>query len=279
MSSAMVTGAAGQLGSDLCRAAGARGLEVHGFDRRGLDVTDREAVIEAVSGIAPAVVFNCAAFHQLDACEADIEAARAVNVAGVRNLRDACDELAAGCRLVHVSTNYVFDGRRETAAGGYDEDQHPNPVQAYGLSKLEGEHEAGPEALIVRTAGLYGQSGSASKGGNFVDRMLERDDRITMVADQLVNPTSTADLAEAMLEAWQGEMTGVLHLVNSGSCSWLEFTEAILKLAGRDNPVIGVESDPQATPRRPLNGALASIRSAPQMRPWQDALAEYVANR
>jgi dTDP-4-dehydrorhamnose reductase len=275
----LITGVAGQLGTDLARIANSRGIEAHGFDRAGLDVSDREAVIGAVSEVRPAAVFNCAAFHQLDACEADIEGARAVNVTGVRNLREACDGVAADCRLVHVSTNYVFDGGRDIADGGYTEEDRPDPVQAYGLSKLEGESEAGPDALVVRTAGLYGRAGSASKGGNFVERMLDREGRITMVADQFVNPTSTADLATAMLDAWQEKLTGVLHLVNSESCSWLGFTEEILRLAGRRVEVTGAPTDPQARPLRPLNGTLATCRSGPAMRPWREALADYMAGR
>jgi dTDP-4-dehydrorhamnose reductase len=277
MGPVLVTGAAGQLGSDLCRICSGRDIEVHDFERQALDVSDRDAVARTVDEVAPAVIFNCAAFHQLDACEADIEAARAVNVSGVANLRDAA--AGSGARLVHVSTNYVFDGSRVASDGGYDEDQPASPIQAYGQSKLEGEAEAGPNALVVRTAGLYGKAGSASKGGNFVDRMLGREGPITMVADQIVNPTSTADLAGAMLEAWEAGLTGVLHLVNSGSCSWLEFTAEILKLAGRENPLNGVDTDQSARPLRPLNGALASVRPGPSMRPWQEALAEYVEDR
>lgn len=275
MASVLVTGAGGQLGSDICRAARARGLDALGLDRGRLDITDREAVASAVDEASPDVIFNCAAFHQLDACEADLDAAREVNVAGVANLREACN----GIRLVHVSTNYVFDGRREVAEGGYGEDDPADPIQNYGLSKLEGELEAGPDALVVRTAGLYGRTGSASKGGNFVDRMLDRKGEIKMVDDQLVNPTNTADLAEAMLDAWQQDLTGVVHLVNSGSCSWLEFTKAILELGGRDNRLAPVSTDPEGTPRRPLNGALVSVRPVKPMRPWQDALAEYITGR
>jgi dTDP-4-dehydrorhamnose reductase len=246
-----------------------------GLERRQLDITDPDAVAEAIEAASPEVVFNCAAFHQLDACEDDLEAARAVNVAGVGNLRRAC----GGARLVHVSTNYVFDGSRDPTEGGYSEDDRPDPIQNYGLSKFEGEVIAGPEALIVRTAGLYGRAGSASKGGNFVDRMLEREGEIRMVADQLVNPTSTADLAAAMLDAWQQGLVGIVHLVNHGSCSWLEFTEAILELGGRENPLTPVGTDPEATPRRPLNGALVTNRPVKAMRPWRDALSEYISGR
>jgi dTDP-4-dehydrorhamnose reductase len=279
MSRVLITGAAGQLGSDLDRAASSRGFEVHGFSRADLDVSEREAVLQAVAEVEPEVVFNCAAFHQLDACETDIAAARMVNVNGVENLRLACDKVASGCRLVHVSTNYVFDGSRDFCDGGYREEDPPDPIQAYGLSKLEGEAKAGPDALVVRTAGLYGRAGSASKGGNFVDRMLARDSTITMVADQIVNPTSTADLAVAIIEAWQAELTGILHLVNSGSCSWLEFTEEILRLADHQLEVEAAATDPAARPRRPLNGALATSREGQEMRPWHEALADYIAGR
>ena len=155
-----------------------------------------------VRGDAPELVFNCAAFHNVDECEREPDRAWAVNVRAVRELAQLCGR--HGAKLVHLSTNYVFDGRR---AEPYGEDDLPSPRSVYALTKLAGEHAAlayAPGALVVRTAGLYGLAGSASKGGNFVQRMIgarARDgDALQMVADQRLQPTFTADLAEAILD-------------------------------------------------------------------------------
>ena len=139
--------------------------------------------------------------------------------------REAC--AATGAKLVHFSTNYVFDG---TSAEPYAEGDRPSPRSVYAISKLAGEHAAlayAPGALVVRTAGLYGMHGSESKGGNFVTRMLARareQGSLRMVADQRLTPTFTADLARAVVEAVDADADGVLHLTNSGECSWHEFT-------------------------------------------------------
>jgi dTDP-4-dehydrorhamnose reductase len=190
----------------------------------------------------------------------------------VANLRDA----AGRARLVHVSTNYVFFGTRPVAEGGYIESDSPAPVQEYGKSKLAGEAEVGEDGLVIRTAGLYGGDGAASKGGSFVDRMLAREGTIRMVADQYINPTSTVDLARAMIECWLEGETGVAHLVNHGGCSWFDFTAEILRLAGRSNRLEPVSTEPDAVPLRPLNGLLESTRGLPAMEPWQQALAGYL---
>ena len=149
-------------------------------------------------------------------------------------------------RLVHISTNYVFDGRREAP---YAEDDLPAPRSIYALTKLAGEYAAlayCDAPLVVRTAGLYGLHGSASKGGNFVQRMLARareQDALTVVADQRLQPTFTADLAAALLEAVEAGAEGILHLTAGGECSWHEFTVAILEEAGLDTPVHALRDD------------------------------------
>ena len=272
----LITGGTGQLGDSLARLCLSRELEFRAPGREDLDITDRDLVASAVRDFRPDVIFNCAAFHQLDRCEENPGLATRVNLEGVVNLRDAA---ADGPLLVHVSTNYVFDGKRPLAEGGYTEDDAPNPAQEYGRSKLAGEEELGDDCLVVRTAGLFGRGGAASKGGSFVERMLARDDDIRMVADQYVNPTSTEDLAPAMLQCWEEGMTGTVHLVNSGGCSWLEFTAEILLLAGHDNVLEPVETDPEAIPRRPLNGLLETVRDAPEMPSWQEALGRYLSDQ
>jgi dTDP-4-dehydrorhamnose reductase len=185
---------------------------------------------------------------------------------------------------VHISTNYVFDGRR---AEPYGERDLPAPRSVYALSKLAGEHAAlgyGGRSLVVRTAGLYGRHGSASKGGNFVQRMLSRarqGSALRVVADQRLQPTFTQDLAAAILEAVRVDAEGVVHLTSTGACSWYEFTRAIMDMAG-----VQASVEPTATVAgadgvdRRLDGVLARPRAdalglAP-LRTWREALSDYM---
>jgi dTDP-4-dehydrorhamnose reductase len=278
---ALVTGGGGQLASDL-ELQLADGWETAAPPRAELDVTDDSAVESAVADLRPEVVFNCAAYHNVDACEPNEDLALAVNARAVKRLAERC--AAIGARLVHLSTNYVFDGTR---AEPYTEEDLPNPRSAYAISKLAGEHAAlayCPSALVVRTAGLYGLHGSASKGGNFVTRMIGRardQGEIGMVADQRLTPTFTADLATALIEAIETNVGGVLHLTDSGECSWYEFTVAIMELAGIEGRIEPVETTrPPGGADRPLNGVLVSERADKlglvHLRDWQEALRDYM---
>ena len=277
----LITGGGGQLASDLEeRLSG--GPEVHAFSRAELDVSDDAAVGAIFDRVRPTVVYNCAAFHNVEVCESEEGRAFEVNARAVKRLAEAC--AATGARLVHLSTNYVFDG---TAERPYGEDALTSPRSIYAISKLAGEHAAlayAPDALVVRTAGLYGLHGSASKGGNFVTRMIARareQGALEVVADQRLTPTFTADLAAAILEAVDAGVTGTLHVTNSGATSWHGFTEAIMDLAG-----VAVPVEPVSTTRRPgaadrpLNGVLVSPASEraglTPLRPWRDALADYL---
>jgi dTDP-4-dehydrorhamnose reductase len=273
---ALITGGGGQLASDLQALLGE---DARSFSHAELDIADSAALDRAFDEVQPDVVFNCAAFHNVDVCETEPDSAWAVNVRAVRDLagRDA--------KLVHLSTNYVFDGRREEP---YGEDDLPNPRSIYALTKLAGEHAAlayGDNALVVRGAGLYGEHGSASKGGNFVQRMLTRareQGQLKMVADQRLQPTFTADLAGALLEAVEKDAGGVVHLTAGGACSWFEFTEAIMQIAGIDVPTEPVQTTiAPGQPDRPLNGVLARPRAdalgLSPLRPWRDALADYMS--
>ena len=278
---ALITGASGQLGSDLSRLLDGS-WEVSALAHDDLDVTDPAALAAAFESARPEAVFNCAAFHNVEVCEREESQALAVNVTAVKRMAEHCAERNAA--LVHLSTNYVFDGRREKP---YDEADLPAPRSVYALSKLAGEHAAlayCDRALVVRTAGLYGLHGSRSKGGNFVTRMLARareQGKLRMVADQRLSPTFTADLATGILRAVEAGLTGLVHLTSAGSCSWHEFTEAIMGLAGVEVPVEPVKTRiPPGGADRPLNGVLTS-RVAPAagvepLRHWSEALADYM---
>jgi dTDP-4-dehydrorhamnose reductase len=275
---ALITGGGGQLASEL---EALLGPDACTFTHSELDITEPAALDRAFADVDPHVVVNCAAFHNVDVCETEREQAWRVNVEAVRELA------LRSPLLVHISTNYVFDGRRPEPYGEMDA---PAPRSVYALTKLAGEYAAmayAPRALVIRTGGLYGLRGSASKGGNFVQRMVTRaretepPPTLRMVADQRVQPTFTADLARAILAAIDADAEGVLHLTASGACSWHEFTVAIMARAGLEVPI-----EPVATAvapggiDRPLNGVLARPRAdalgLPNLRSWEDALTDYM---
>jgi dTDP-4-dehydrorhamnose reductase len=269
---ALITGGGGQLASDLQELLGDVAVSRRHAE---LDITDPAQVDRAFAEIEPDVVFNCAAFHNVDQCEREPDPAWETNVRAVMELAKR------PAKLVHLSTNYVFDGR---APEPYSEDDMPSPRSVYSLTKLAGEYAAlayGHGALVVRSSGLYGFAGNASKGGNFVQRMLGRareTGSLKMVADQRLQPTFTADLAAALVDAVRRDEGGLLHVTNSGACSWYEFTQAILENAGLDVPVEPVQTTiPPGGVDRPLNGVLASARAAPPLRPWREALDDYMA--
>jgi dTDP-4-dehydrorhamnose reductase len=273
---ALITGGGGQLASDLQSLLGDAAVSLSHSE---LDVADADALARALDEVAPDVVINCAAFHNLDVCEAEPDQAWAVNVRAVREMAVRVP------RLVHLSTNYVFDGRRSEP---YGEDDAPAPRSVYAITKLAGEHAAlayGSGSLVVRAAGLYGLHGSVSKGGNFVQRMLARareTGALKMVADQLLQPTFTFDLAAAIVDAVERDVDGVLHLTAADACSWHEFTVAIMELAGVDVPVEAVSTViPPGGVDRPLNGVLARPRAdalgLPALRPWREGLEDYMS--
>ena len=273
---ALITGGGGQLASDLVELLGDDAVALSHSE---LDIADSDALARTIDDVAPDVVINCAAFHNLDVCEAEPDQAWAVNVRAVREMA------VRAPRLVHLSTNYVFDGRRSEP---YGEDDLPAPRSVYAITKLAGEHAAlayGSGSLVVRAAGLYGLHGSVSKGGNFVQRMLARardTGALKMVADQLLQPTFTADLAAAIVDALDRDVDGVLHLTASDACSWHEFTVAIMELAGVEVPVEAVSTTiPPGGVDRPLNGVLARPRAdtlgLPALRPWRSGLEDYMS--
>ena len=272
---ALILGGGGQLASDLQTLLGD---SARSYSHAELDVCDSAAVGRAYEQLTPQVVFNCAAFHNVDLCESEPEQAWRVNVDAVRNLA------RRGVPLVHISTNYVFDGRREQP---YAEHDLPQPRSVYALTKLAGEYAAlayGERSLVVRSAGLYGMFGSASKGGNFVQRMVARareTGSLRMVADQRLQPTFTADLATAIVAAVDQGTSGIVHLTATGACSWFEFTEAIMGLAGLEVALEPVQTTvPPGGADRPLNGVLARERAnglgLPALRDWRAALSDYM---
>lgn len=281
----LLIGRSGQLGGDLLRNN--TGHDIAAPERGELDITRPEQVRAAIARHRPDLVVNCAAFHNVPLCEEQPEQAFRVNCIAVRDLANACRE--ANARLFTFSSDYVFRGDRGSP---YGEDDLPGPVQVYGISRLAGEHAAlaaAPEhAVVIRTCGLYGESGARSKGGNFVDGRVadaRAGKTIEMASEQIVAPTSTADLSRAVLAlaAVPALAPGIYHLVNEGQCSWYELTVAIVEILGLPGRVVPVDRRGRTgNMRRPLYSVLANHKARRlgiTLPPWRDALERYLRRR
>ena len=277
---ALVLGSAGQLGRELAQSLGDALAWAGG--RAKLDVTDEPAVAALVARVRPDVVFNATAYNRVDAAESEPERAFAVNALAPRALALAARDL--GALLVHVSTDYVFDG---ALTRPYLEDDLAQPLSVYGASKLAGESHvlaSGAEALVVRTSGVLGRRGSGQKGGSFVDRILAQaraGGPLRVVADQVFAPTSAGELAGALVELVRLGARGLYHVTNQGSCSWHALATAALAAAGLERPVEAIAAAELRLPaRRPAYSVLDTSRGRalglPPLRPWKDALAELV---
>ena len=267
----LLTGANGQLGKELSHLLPERGHEVIPLNRAGLDITDSRAVARMIQDHASQLVINAAAFTGVDAAETETEAAHATNALGPRNLAVACER--AGCELLHIGTNYVFDGTSERPYEPFDP---PNPLSVYGRTKLAGDEyvmRLCRRWYVVRTAAVYGE------GGNFARTMLrlagERDE-IQVKNDEFISPTYARDLAEGIIQIVGAGEYGVYHLTNSGSCSWHEFALEIFRLSGAKVRVTPVSSAEFPLPApRPANGVISDF-GGPRLRHWREALAEYL---
>jgi dTDP-4-dehydrorhamnose reductase len=277
----LVTGAEGQLGQALRRRLGARLAWAGG--RTALDVRDAAAVRKVVDEVRPDVLINASAYNRVDAAESEPGEALAVNAEGPLHLARACHE--RGALVVHVSTDYVFDGRRSEP---YREEDPPNPTSAYGVSKLAGEllvASAAPEHLLVRTSGVFGAGGSRAKGGSFVERILARaraGEPLRVVADQVFSPTYAPDLAGGILALVEARARGLFHVTNQGSCTWNEMATAALEISGPRVSVQAIRTEDLAAPaRRPAYSVLDNARyrslGLVPLRPWREALQEMLA--
>jgi len=275
----LVPGAAGQLGADLMRAGESRGLEMIGMARADLDITNPTAVAEAVTQAKPQSIINAAAWTAVDACEDDVDRANLVNGTAVQHVVSAAESV--GAHVVQISTDYVFNGDK---AGEWTEDDQPDPQSSYGRSKLMGE-AAAADHTVVRTSWVCGEF-----GGNMVKtilRIAEGDNDLNFVSDQRGKPSFTADMSHRLLDlcvAPDGPPKGILHLTNSRTVSWFEFTREVMAAAGHDparvHPILTADMDPPRPAPRPANSALADTRMvaagfAP-MRDFAEPLRELV---
>jgi len=271
VSKVLLSGSGGQLGLELTELLPGRSHEVIALSRARLDVADFEAVSSALEEHSPDVVVNAAAYTNVDGCETEADLAFRVNALGPRNLAQLCEE--RGCDLLHVSTNYVFDGGSRRPYEPFDA---PNPISVYGRSKLAGEEyvrQLTNRWYVVRSAGVYG------RGNNFVRTMLrlgaERD-VLEVKEDEFISPTFALDLAEGMTTLIEDGRYGLYHLTNAGSCSWYEFAREIFALAGVEVEVVPVPGAEYPLPAaRPANGVLSTLGS-PELRHWRDALKDYL---
>lgn len=267
----LLTGAGGQLGLELGELLAAGGHEVIAAAHGELDIADADAARRILEESRPDLILNAAAYTDVDGCETERERAYRVNALGPRNLAQHGERL--GCELLHVSTNYVFDGSAEEP---YAPDDLPNPISAYGKTKLAGEEYVkglSSRWYIVRAAGVYGE------GHNFVRTMLrvgKERDSLKVKSDEYVNPTYAKDLALGIAEVIDGGLHGTYHVANSGSCSWYEFAREIFDLSGVEVDLYPVPSTEYPLPAaRPANGVLSALGS-PELRHWREALADYM---
>ena len=281
----VLLGAAGMLGSELAASLRRRlgddaKARLRTFDQSELDITDRDAVARAIQGIRPGVVINAAAYTDVERCESEVKLATSVNVAGARNVAQACRDAAA--TLVHFSTDYVFDGRAQQP---YRCDDTANPLNVYGRSKWEGEQAVravGCRHLLVRSSWLYGAAGR-----NFVEAILaevESGRPLRVVDDQIGRPTFAKDLSEAVLRLLDTRVEGAVHFANSEHCSWFQFAEEIMRQA-RLNVLVEPISSDQLDRRavRPAYSVLDLSRYTQQTGQtpprWRDALGRYLLER
>jgi dTDP-4-dehydrorhamnose reductase len=272
----MLTGAGGMLAQDAV-AILKPGFEVISRREQELDICDAEAVRAAVCSLMPDVVVNCAAYTQVDICETEQEKAFAVNAAGVKHLALACRQ--AGSLLVHISTDYVFDGTKQTP---YLETDVPHPLSVYGRSKHAGENHVAElleQYIIIRSSWLYGSSGN-----NFIAtilRLAHKQKELQVVNDQRGSPTWTRDLSRAIKALIESNRRGIYHVSNQGSCTWYDYARAIVARAGLDVKVSPVTTAALKRPApRPPNSVLDCSRfireTGMPLRPWEDALEEYL---
>ena len=272
----LITGSSGMLGHDLIEIL-KDNHELILTSSKTLDITDNNRVIEFICENKPDIVINSAAYTNVDGCEENQETAYSINGDGVRNLAIGCSKI--DCPLVHISTDYVFNGENTRP---WVEDDEIGPISVYGKSKLKGEEailEILDKFFIIRTAWLYGIN-----GGNFPKTMLElakNHSEITVVYDEVGTPTYTPDLAKAISQLIDTDYYGIYHITNSGSCSWCEFARYIFEVADKDVKVIPVTASEFARPApRPHYSVLENKKwienGFKPLRNYKDAAKEYI---
>lgn len=282
---AVIFGNLGQLGVELVRELRERGWEVFGYDKPDLDITQGKLVEQRLAELDPAVVFNAAAYNQVDVAEAEPESAFAVNALAVRNIAVGCRQI--GALLVHYSTDYVFDG---CAGRPYTEEDPPHPLGAYGVSKLAGEFYARAYLdrwIIIRTSGVFGPGGLHTARGNFVELMLRlalEGKPIRVVADHIASPTYAPALAARSVDLVERKLDGLFHIGGGRAISWFDWARMIFQVAGIQAELCPTdEREYRTAARRPKYSALSNAKMARSglapMPPLEEALQSYLILR
>ncbi|MCI8363501.1 MAG: dTDP-4-dehydrorhamnose reductase [Eubacterium sp.] len=274
----LVTGVNGQLGHDVMGELKKRGHEAVGVDIEEMDITDAECVKKVMTQTAPDAVIHCSAYTAVDRAEEEVELCRRVNAEGTRNVAEVCAGL--DCKLLYLSTDYIFSGEGERPWEPGDE---PDPLNVYGLTKFEGEQEIKSRLnkyFIVRISWVFGVNGN-----NFIKTMLRlgrENGAVRVVDDQIGSPTYTYDLAVLLVDMIQTEKYGEYHASNEGICSWYEFAKEIFAAAGMNEVEVTPVSSEEfpAKAKRPKNSRMSKeelVKNGFNKLPsWQDAVKRYV---
>ena len=275
----VIVGSTGQLGTDLMKMLSG-GHKVIGLTHGDIEVTDRNSCL-ILKEHHPDVIINTAAFHKTDQCEEEPEKAFMVNAIGPRNVAEVSKEIEA--TTIFISTDYVFEGTKNEP---YTENDVPNPINTYGISKLAGEFftRQNPKHYVVRVASLFGAAGASSKSGNFVETMIAKAkmrEPIFVLNDRWVSPTYTRDGAETMKKMIESGLPfGTYHATNEGFCTWFQFANQIFSLLGLKPALTIIKTTQmQVKAQRPKFSALRSVKLPKhgiRAREWTEALADYL---
>jgi dTDP-4-dehydrorhamnose reductase len=277
-----IIGSTGQLGTDLVKIL-QNEHEVIGLTHKDIEVSDYKSCL-ILKELKPEVIINTAAFHKTDQCEEEPLKTFSVNAIGAKNVATISKEINA--ITVYISTDYVFDGSKTEP---YTEEDTPNPINTYGISKLAGEFytKQNPKHYIIRVASLFGIAGASGKGGNFVETMIKKalnKEVINVVDDMWMSPTYTKDAALIIKKILEANIPyGIYHATNKGYCTWFQFAQEIFKLTGLTPIIKPIKTDQlQMKAKRPRFSALESIKLPKygiQTRRWEEALHEYLIEK
>lgn len=273
----LVTGVKGQLGYDVVNELTKRGIEAVGVDIQDMDITDAASVEKVIGEVAPDAVIHCAAYTAVDAAEDNVELCRRVNADGTQNIANVCKKL--DCKMIYISTDYVFDGEGTRA---WEPDDERHPLNVYGQTKYEGElavQNTLEKYFIVRISWVFGVNGK-----NFIKTMLnlgKTHDHLTVVNDQFGSPTYTYDLARLLVDMVLTDKYGIYHATNEGICNWYEFACEIFRKVGMNVDVAPVPAFEYPTKaKRPENSRMSKEKLTEngfeRLPSWQDALERYL---
>lgn len=277
----LITGARGQLGNALQELLSKLEVEYIALDREKLDITNKDVIVKLFDIYKPNIVINCAAYNKVEQAEEQIEDTYKINTFGPYLLAQVARD--CGAQIVHISTDYVFDGNQNS----FSEIDCPRPLNVYGASKLSGEYMvqlANQNSLIIRTSWLFGNNKDDSER-NFVKTIIAKarqEKKVRVVEDQVGSPTYTHDLVKKIYELITlGVEPGIYHITNSGYCSWYEFAKKILEFSHIDSTIIPIKTSESGTKiKRPQSSILENKRlkeiNVLVLRSWQEALSEYI---